>query len=59
MGLLDRNDDLVINGQRIRSYNNLKDRNRTKAKDGFLRWPSNRVTAARCKMAEKSCFRSS
>jgi hypothetical protein len=38
MGLLDKNGDLVIDGQRIRSYNNLKDRQRVSAKDGFLRF---------------------
>jgi hypothetical protein len=39
MGLVDRNGDLVINGQRIRNYNNLKEwKIRPKAKDGFLRW---------------------
>jgi hypothetical protein len=39
MGLLDKNGDLVIDGQRIRSYNNLKVwKTRPKAKDGFLRF---------------------
>jgi hypothetical protein len=39
MGLLDRNGNLVIDGQRIRSYNDLKEwKTRPKAKDGFLRF---------------------
>jgi hypothetical protein len=39
MGLLDKNVDLVIDGQRIRSYNNLKNwKTRPNAKDGFLRF---------------------
>ena len=37
VGLQDKNGDLVIDGQRIRSYNNLKAwKTRPKAKDGFL-----------------------
>ena len=39
MGLQDKNGDLVIDGQRIRNYNDLKTwKTRPKAKNGFLRF---------------------
>jgi hypothetical protein len=44
MGLLDKNGNLVIDGQRIRSYNDLKNwKTRPRAKDGFLRFDNRTI----------------